>query len=123
MRNDKDNLIVNLSFNFALKIIEFAEILEINKQFVIAKQLLKSGTSVGANIKEAQNAESKLDFIHKLKIASKELDEAEYWLELCKSAKNYPFDENLFNSSQDLKRILSKIISTSKKNIKSDKLN
>jgi len=61
MRNDKENLIVTLSFDFALSIIEFAEELESQRKYVIANQLLKSGTSIGANVREAQNAESKAD--------------------------------------------------------------
>ena len=75
MRNDKENIVVDKSFRFALKIIEYCEILEDNKKFVIARQLLRSGTSIGANIREAQNAESKVDFVHKIKIAAKEADE------------------------------------------------
>lgn len=59
MRNDKDNQIVNLTLEFALAIVEYSEILEENKKFVIARQLLRSGTSIGANVREAQNAESK----------------------------------------------------------------
>ncbi|WP_442930316.1 four helix bundle protein [Myroides sp. JBRI-B21084] len=69
MKNS-ENIIVKLTFEFALEIIEFCEILETNKRFVIANQLLKSGTSIGANVREAQNAESKNDFIHKFKIAA-----------------------------------------------------
>ena len=69
------NEIVDVSFEFALLIIEYAELLESNRKFVIANQLLKSGTSIGANIREAQNAESKADFIHKMKIAAKEAEE------------------------------------------------
>src|SRR4051794_33810423 len=80
--NKEKNLIVELSFEFALKIIKYVEILEQDKKFVIARQLLRSGTSIGANIREAQNAESKTDFIHKMKIGCKEADETEYWL-LC----------------------------------------
>lgn len=68
MRNDKDNIIVNKSFQFSVKIVQFCELLEENKKYVIARQLLKSGTSIGANIREAQNSESKADFIHKLKL-------------------------------------------------------
>ena len=79
----KTILIVDLSFQFALDAIEFSERLENDKKFVIARQLLKSATSIGANVREAQNAESKSDFIHKLKIAAKEADETEYWLLLC----------------------------------------
>jgi len=84
MRNDKENIIVDLTFKFALGIIEFSELLLEDKNYIISKQILKSGTSIGALIREAQNAESKADFIHKMKIAAKEADETMYWLELCK---------------------------------------
>jgi four helix bundle protein len=114
MRNDRDNLIVKLSLEFALDIIDFSELLEGNKKFAIAKQLLKSGTSIGANIREAQNAESKADFIHKMKIAIKEADETEYWLTLCEMSKNYPKNEQLKIKLQSIINILSKIISSSK---------
>jgi four helix bundle protein len=114
MRNDKDNLIVKLSLEFALEIIEYTEFLEEQKKYVIAKQLLKSGTSIGANIREAQNAESKLDFIHKMKIAAKEADETEYWLILCKMSVNYPSPDHLKEKLKLLIKIISKIISTSK---------
>lgn len=114
MRNDKDNLIVRLSFEFALEIIKYTEKLEIKKKYVLAKQLLKSGTSVGANIREAQNAESKADFIHKLKISAKEADESEYWLLLCKASENYPDTNDLLEKIGEIIRVLSKIISTSK---------
>lgn len=83
MRNDKENVIVEKSFQFALKIIVYCDLLEEKRKFVISKQLLRSGTSIGANVREAQNAESKADFIHKLKLAAKEADETEYWLLLC----------------------------------------
>jgi four helix bundle protein len=71
MRNNKQNVVVDLSYKFALDIIEFSELLEDNKKFIVARQVLKAGTSIGANIREAQNAESKADFIHKIKIAAK----------------------------------------------------
>jgi four helix bundle protein len=114
MRNDKENVIVKLSFEFALAIIEFAELLESKRKFIIANQVFKSGTSIGANIREAQNAESKSDFIHKMKIAAKEADETEYWLLLCQFSKNYPFDDTLLEKLDEIIRILSKIISSSK---------
>ncbi len=114
MRNDKKNIIVEHTFTFALQIIEFCETLEAARKFVIARQLLKSGTSIGANIREAQNAESKADFIHKMKIAAKEADEIEYWLMLCKQSANYPYNDKLENNLNEIIRILSKIISTSK---------
>jgi four helix bundle protein len=116
MRNDKDNLIVKLSLEFALDIIEYSELLEEHKKYVIARQLLKSGTSVGANVREAQNAESKADFIHKMKIAAKEADETEYWLILCEMAKKYPNPVGLSEKLHSISNILSKIISSSKSN-------
>jgi four helix bundle protein len=114
MRDDKENLIVKLTFEFALDIIDFSELLESKKKFVIARQILKSGTSIGANVREAQNAESKNDFIHKLKIAAKEADETQYFLLLCKFSKIYPFDEILNHKLIVIIKILSKIISSSK---------
>lgn len=114
MRNDKDNLIVNLSYNFALNIIEYTELLESRKKFNLANQLFKSGTSIGANVREAQNAESKADFIHKLKIAAKEADETEYWLSLCRDARNYPDPSELLNNIVSINKVLSKIIASSK---------
>ena len=114
MRNDKENLIVKKSFLFALQIIAFCELLEEKKKYIISNQLLKSATSIGANIKEAQNAESKLDFVHKMKIATKEADETIYWLELYHFAPNYPNCEELIDENRQLINILAKIISSSK---------
>ena len=114
----KRNVIVELSFEFALEIIEYCEKLEAKRRFVIAQQLLKAGTSIGANIREAQNAESKIDFIHKLKIAAKEADETEYWLLLCQQSKSYPSPETLLDKIISLKKLLSKIISTTKNSLK-----
>jgi four helix bundle protein len=120
MQNDKPNIIVDKSLEFAILIIEFAEQLEANKKFVIANQILKSGTSIGANIREAQNAESKADFIHKMKVAAKEADETEYWLLLCKHSKNYPECEDLQKRTAEIIKILSRIISSSKNKIVSN---
>ncbi len=114
MQDDKKNIIVEKSLNFALQIIEFCELLESIKKFIISNQLLKSGTSIGANVREAQNAESAVDFVHKLKIAAKEADETEYWLLLCQRSKNYPNCETLLLEIQEIIKILSKIISTTK---------
>lgn len=114
MRNDADNAILKLSFAFSLKSIAFSELLENKRRFNIANQLFRCGTSIGANIKEAQNAESKADFIYKMKIAAKEGDETEYWLLLCKEAPNYPSPDELISDLTVINKILSKIISTSK---------
>jgi four helix bundle protein len=78
--------------------------------------LLRSGTSIGANVREAQNAESKPDFIHKLKIAAKEADETEYWLLLCQKSYQYGICDELLNQLTSIIKVLSRIISTSKNN-------
>ncbi len=120
MRNNKQNVIVEISFQFALNIIEFSELLEENRKYIVARQVLRAGTSIGANIREAQNAESKLDFIHKLKISAKEADETDYWLLLCQKARNYPNPDNLLLKLSEIVKVLSRIISTSKNNLKSN---
>jgi len=114
MRNDKENIIVEKSFQFALEVVIYCEILEENRKYVLSRQLLRAGTSIGANVREAQNAESKADFIHKIKLAAKEADETEYWLLICKHTPTYPFDEKLLILVHELMKILSKIISSSK---------
>jgi four helix bundle protein len=108
------NIIRDKSFEFAIAIIEFCELLESQKKYVIARQLLKSGTSIGANVREAQSSESKADFVHKLKIAAKEAEETEYWLLLCRHSKNYPSGENLISILTEIQKLLSSIISKSK---------
>ena len=113
-RKDSDNLILKLSFEFALTIVAFCEMLEEKKKWALSNQLFKSGTSIGANIREAQNAESKADFIHKFKIAAKECDETLYWLELIKQSKNLPNPDHLIEQISHLENIISKIIITSK---------
>lgn len=116
MRDDKENLIVKLTFEFALKIISFSEEIRELNRFEMASQIFRSGTSIGANVREAQNAESKADFIHKFKIAAKEADELTYWLDLCKQSKNYPCPkEELITELKSINLIISKIIVSSKK--------
>lgn len=111
----RKNEIVDVSFKLALLIIRFSEELEASRKYVIAKQLLRSGTSVGANIRESQSAESKADFINKLKIAHKESLETQYWIDLIKASESYPNPsleiENLLLS---VVKLLNKIIATSK---------
>ncbi|MET3979208.1 four helix bundle protein [Mucilaginibacter sp. UYP25] len=110
--NDKPNLIVDLTFSFSLKIIEFTELLESKKKFNMANQLFRSGTSIGANVREAQGAQSKIDFRHKCKIAYKEAEETEYWLLLYKHAESYPFEEEMYKEIQSILKVLGKIISS-----------
>ena len=114
MRNDKPNLVVDKTIEFSIVIIDYCEKLEQSKKYVIAKQLLRSGTSIGANVFEAQNAESKYDFIHKMKVAAKEASETLYWLILCEKANSYVFEQNLKLQLEEIIRILSKIISSYK---------
>jgi four helix bundle protein len=115
---EKENVILELSFQFALDIISYCDLLEERRKYVIARQLLKSGTSIGANIREAQSAESKADFIHKMKIAAKEADETEYWLLLCNKAENYADPSILLGQIKSIEKILTRIITTSKSTLK-----
>lgn len=97
-----------------MAIIEYCDWFKSFKKYVIARQLLRCGTSIGANVHEAQNAESKADFIHKFKIAAKEVEETKYWLVLCENARSYPNCEQLIISLREIDKIITKIISTSK---------
>ena len=85
---------------------EFCEVLESKKRWILSNQLFRSGTSIGANVREAQNGESKADFIHKLKIAAKEADETEYWLLICKKSKNYPDSDELLKSIEVIHKVI-----------------
>lgn len=115
--NDKENVVRVKSFQFAVRIIKLYKFLVSKNEFVLSKQLLKSGTSEGANIREADNGESKADFIHKMGIAQKEIDETLYWLELLFET-DY-LSEKEFNSiyleAEELIKLNKKIIITSKR--------
>lgn len=110
------NPVLKLSFDFSLMVVDYCERLELQKEFIISKQLLRSGTSIGANAFESQNSESKADFIHKMKIAAKESDETQYWLLLCAYANGYPECSLLLQKHEELNKVLTKIIATSKRN-------
>lgn len=111
------SLIVEKTFQFALDIVKYAEQLEAIRRFVFANQILRSGTSIGANVREAQMAESKKDFLHKISIAAKEAEETEYWLMICKDSENYPNPGKLLSDSTEIIRILRKIVKTTKNNL------
>jgi len=117
MNENKDNIIVKKSYSFALEIIRIYKLL-INekKEYVISKQMLRSGTSVGANIHEAIASESKKDFIHKLGIAVKEARETSYWLNLLKDSDyvNGEQFKNLNSNCDQVIKILNSIILTTK---------
>lgn len=109
------NPILKLTLDFSLLVINYCEQLEVEQKYIVANQLLKSGTSIGANAIEAQNAESKADFIHKIKIAAKEADETQYWLILCSHATTYPDSKILFQKLEEVQKVLNKILGTAKR--------
>jgi len=112
---ERKNEVLELSFEFALQVIEFSELLEEKKKYIIARQLLKSGTGIGASIREAQSGESRADFIHKLKISHKEAEETEYWLLLCSKAPSYPNPpETLAGLLLSIQKLLNRIIASSR---------
>jgi four helix bundle protein len=113
----KENIIVSKSIDFSIKIVKYCEVLYSKKEFIIANQLLRSSTSIGANIFEAQDAESKMDFIHKMKIASKEASETYYWLTLCDKLENFELPPDSFNELKQISALLGRIITTSRKNL------
>ncbi len=114
MKNDKENIIVSKTIEFSVKLVNFCEVLESKRKYVVANQLLRSGTSIGANVFEAQYAESKADFIHKMKLASKEANESLYWMIICERVESFDFNKELKEELSQIILILSKIISTSK---------
>ena len=115
----KENVILEKSFDFALQIIELYKKLVAGKEFIISKQLLRSGTSIGANIEEATAAISKRDFIAKMSISSKEARETKYWLRLLEKSKlaNIEVSDEL-KEVENIINILTAIVKTSQTNVK-----
>ena len=115
--SEKKSIIKDKSFLFAKRIVKLYKYLtESKKEFVISKQLLRSGTAVGALVREAQNAESRADFIHKLGIAQKECDESLYWLELLYES-DYLLEKEFISiqkEASDLLKIIRAAIITTK---------
>ena len=113
----KDNVIRTKSFAFALRIVKLYQFLQFEKkEFILSKQLLRCGTAIGAMVREAEQAESKSDFIHKLAIAQKEANETEYWIELLYQSGylDKPQYESVFNDITEIRKLLTSIIKTSK---------
>lgn len=109
----KDNLIKDLSFVFAKKIIAVCRELQEQKEFILSKQLLRSGTSIGANVEEALAGYSQRDFLFKMTTASKEARETKYWLRLINESAFLNYDlTNLLDEVNDLINILAKIVIT-----------
>ena len=110
----RTNPLLQKCMSFSLATLSYIDELEAQNRFVIAKQLLRCATSIGANSVEAQSAESKADFIHKLKIADKEAHETYYWLAICDAATGYPSPSHLFPLLTDILNLLASIIRSSK---------
>ncbi|MDR1371275.1 MAG: four helix bundle protein [Dysgonamonadaceae bacterium] len=117
----KENVVMSKSYNFALRIVKVYKYLcESKKEFILSKQLLRSGTAIGALLKEAEHAQSMPDFINKVNIALKEANEAEYWLTLLKDS-NYMDEQGYISINNDCKELIKLLISilkTSKQNVK-----
>lgn len=116
----KDNIIQKKSYEFALQIILLYQKLCKNNEFVLSKQLLRSGTSIGANVEEAQAAQSRADFISKMSISSKEARETCYWLRLLRDSKTVEKGEadQLLSEAESIVNILTSIVKTSSAQIK-----
>lgn len=115
----KENVIKDKSFTFALRIVKLYQYLcDIKKEYVLSKQVLRSGTSIGANVRESEHGQSKSDFIHKISISLKEANETDYWLDIL--YKSSYIDENLYLSlkqdCEEILKILTAIVKTSRNN-------
>lgn len=115
MGNKEDSIVLKKAFAFAIRKIELTDSLKKKKQFELAGQLIRSGTSIWANINEALGGVSRKDFIHKMSIAYKESNETQYWLKLISAANILPTD-NFLEDLTEIQKILSSIIITSKNN-------
>lgn len=117
----EDNIILKKSFDFALKIIElYKSLISNHKEYELSKQVLRSGTSIGANSEEAVGAQSTKDFISKFSIAYKEARETNYWLRLLKESSYIEQSkaEILLRDCKEIEKIISAIILSAKKNLK-----
>lgn len=110
--------VIDKSFNFALEIIELYKELIRNSEFVLSKQLLRSATSIGANVNEAQAAASKKDFLNKMCIAAKEARETDYWLKLLSKSQFVKNDYTKYlNDINELIKMLTAIVKSTKNNL------
>lgn len=110
----KDRLLENKSISFAVRIVKFYKFLcEEKKEYILSKQVLRSGTSIGANIRESRNAQSKADFINKLNVALKEADETQYWLEVMEKSEIIN-SEQVESLNKDLSELIAILVSSLK---------
>lgn len=120
MEKRRDNVVMDKSYAFALEVIEIYKFLiKEQKEFVLSRQLLRSGTAIGALIKEAEHAQSKADFLNKMNVALKEANETDYWLDLLKDAELLS-DERIIKTKENVKsiiRLLASIVKTTKNSL------
>jgi four helix bundle protein len=119
----KENVVKDKSFRFAVRVVKLSRFLcDEKKEFVLSKQLLRSGTSVGAMMREAEHSESKADFVHKMAIAQKEMNETLYWLELLKETEYITQQqfESMNLDALEIIKLITSIIKTTKANIKNN---
>ncbi len=114
----KKNILKDRSYLFALRVVKLSRYLVVElREYVLSKQVLRSGTSIGANVEEAYQGESKQDFIHKLSIANKEAFETHYWIRLLRDSKLLTTSqaESLLGECDEMQRMLIAAIKTSKR--------
>lgn len=115
----RENIVKSKSFAFAVRVVRLSRFLvEQKREYVLSKQVLRSGTSVGAMIREAEHAETKKDFIHKMAIAQKEINETIYWLELLEATEylSTPEFQSLHADAVEIIKLVTSILKTSKQN-------
>ncbi|WP_460570736.1 four helix bundle protein [Flaviaesturariibacter terrae] len=110
------NPLLNLSFDFAVSIIRYCRELRDIREFEMSTQLFKSGTSIHAQVREAQRPESRADFVHKLKIGQKEASETEGWLFMCLYAPGFPPPNQLLEDLVPIQKLLTSSIDTATQN-------
>ena len=116
----KENILSEKSYEFALRMIKLYKFMTSeHKEFVLSKQVLRSGTSIGANIEESIHAQSKPDFVHKLSIAQKEASETNYWLRLLRDSDyiNEKLAASIINDCEEIQKLLTASIKTAKSNL------
>ena len=116
----KENVVMNKSYAFALRIVKLYKYLVYEKkEYVLSKQLLRSGTSIGALIREGEHAQSKADFLNKMNVALKEANETQYWIELLRDSSYLSFEESLsiYDNANELIRLLASIVKSTKQSL------
>lgn len=117
----KESILKEKSYQFALRVIKlYKYIIADKKEYVLSKQILRSGTSIGANVEEANQAQSKADFVHKLSISQKEAFETDYWLRLLRDSEYLTEAQanSLLSDCRELQKLLTTSIKTAKENLK-----